>query len=313
MYKRTEMKLKVLFMGSPDISVPFLDFLVSKNVETVIFTQPDKIRKRGKALEPTPVKKRGVELGIPVYTESAKSDEALKIIKIFRPDILFVVAYGQILPKRVLECAALYPLNVHFSLLPKYRGATPVNTAIINGDTETGTTIMIMDEGLDTGDMIFSAECPIDSSENATGLFEKLIGLSIDILEKNWGKICKGEIQRVPQTGVAVKTKLIKKDDLDLNFSEDGFKIHNKIRAFNYSPGTRTMFRNNILMIEKSEFVENCHGNFGEIIEVKKDCFTVCCGNGGIKILELKPAGKRSLKASEFINGYKPLTGEKLG
>ncbi|HSW60747.1 MAG TPA: methionyl-tRNA formyltransferase, partial [bacterium] len=253
------------------------------------------------------------ELGIPVYTESAKSDEAYRIIKDFNPDIIFVVAYGQILPAHILSSAELYPLNVHFSLLPRYRGATPVNTAILNGDNETGTTIMIMDEGLDTGDVIFSEKCTVLPSDNATSLFEKLIRISIDVVEKNWGSICSGDVKRTPQTGVAVKTKLIKKEDLNLDFSKDALEIHNKIRAFNYSPGTKTMFRNTILMIERSEYVENCHGNPGEIIEVKKDCFNVCCGNGGIKILELKPAGKRSLKASEFINGYKPLTGEKLG
>lgn len=308
-----ETKLKLLFMGSPDISVPFLDFIVSKNAEIIIFTQPDKIRKRGKTLEPTPVKKRGVELGIPVYTLLAKSDEAFEIIKDFSPDIIFVVAFGQILPKRILESALLYPLNVHFSLLPKYRGATPLNTAILNGDDETGTSIMIMDEGLDTGDVVFSVNCPIAFNDNASELFEKLIKLSLHILKENWQTISVGDVTATPQTGNPVKTKLIKKDDMKLDFSDSGINIHNKIRALNYSPGTRTMFRNNILMIEKAEYVENCDGEPGEIKEVKKDYFTVCCKSGGVKILELKPAGKRSLKAAEFINGYKPATGEKLG
>ena len=307
------MKLKTLFMGSPEISVPFLNFLASKNTDMIVFTQKDKIRKRGKALEPTHVKKRALELGIAVYTESAKSDEAYKIIKDFGPDIIFVVAFGQILPSHILNSAKLYPLNVHFSLLPRYRGATPVNTAILNGDDETGTSIMIMDEGLDTGDVIFSAHCNIEPDDNASRLFEKLVGISIEILDNNWNSICSGNVKRTPQQGVAVKTKLIKKDDLSIDFREDALKIHNKIRAFNYSPGTRTMFRNNILMIEKAEYIKDCEGKPGEITDVEKESFSICCKTGGIKILELKPAGKRSLKASEFINGYKPQKGEMLG
>jgi len=307
------MKLKTLFMGSPEISVPFLNFLASKNTDMIVFTQKDKIRKRGKALEPTHVKKRALELGIPVYTESAKSDEAYKIIKDFGPDIIFVVAFGQILPSHILNSAKLYPLNVHFSLLPRYRGATPVNTAILNGDDETGTSIMIMDEGLDTGDVIYSDKCSIIPSDNATSLFEKLIKTSVDLIDRNWDDICSSNVKRAPQQGVAIKTKLIKKDDLSIDFGENALKIHNKIRAFNYSPGTRTMFRNNILMIEKAEYIKDCEGKPGEITDVEKESFSICCKTGGIKILELKPAGKRSLKASEFINGYKPQKGEMLG
>jgi methionyl-tRNA formyltransferase len=307
------MKLKILFMGSPDISVPFLNFLALKNAEMIVFTQKDKIRKRGKTLEPTPVKTRALELGIPVYTESVKSEEAHNIIKNFNPEIIFVVAFGQILPAHILNSAGIYPLNVHFSLLPRYRGATPVNTALLNGDAETGTSIMIMDEGLDTGDVIYSEKCSILPSDNATSLFEKLIKASIGLIDRNWDDICSGNVRRTPQTGVAVKTKLIKKDDLSVDFGENALKIHNKIRAFNYSPGTRTMFRNNILMIEKAEYIRECAGKPGEIADVAKESFSVCCKNGGIKILELKPAGKRSLKASEFINGYKPQKGELLG
>jgi methionyl-tRNA formyltransferase len=306
------MRLKILFMGSPDISVPFLDFIASQNVETIVFTQPDKIRKRGKKLEPTPVKKRAVELGFKVYTQSAKSIEAFEIIQEFNPDILFVVAFGQILPKRVLECARLYPLNVHFSLLPKYRGATPVNTALLNGDSETGTSIMIMDEGLDTGDVILSEKCEIEINENATELFEKLVEISIDILKTNWLDICFGKVVKTPQTGEAIYTSLIKKEDTAIDFNEDALNIHNKIRAFNYSPGIKALFRNGFVTIEKAEYISECFGKPGEIISVSKDGFVVCCLKGGVKITEIKPAGKKSMKASEFINGYKPVSGERF-
>lgn len=302
--------MKIVFMGSPEISVPFLDFCAGKTNEIIVFTQKDKIRGRGKKLEATPVKKRAIELGLEVHTLWSKSEKAFEIIKEFAPDILFVVAYGQILPKRLLEIPRFYPLNVHFSLLPEYRGATPVNTALLNGDSVTGTSVMVMDEELDSGDVVLSAECAVEESDNATSLFKKLTDLSLDLLEKNWEKIESGNLERVPQKGEAVFTKMIQKSDLWLDFNSDARELFNKIRALTYEPGVRALFRGNITGIEKAEFVENCSGKCGEIVEVSKSGIVVSCKNGGIKITELKPAGKKSMKAAEFINGYKPITGE---
>ena len=297
-------------MGSPEISVPFLDFCAGKTNEIIVFTQKDKIRGRGKKLEATPVKKRAIELGLEVHTLWSKSEKAFEIIKEFAPDILFVVAYGQILPKRLLEIPRFYPLNVHFSLLPEYRGATPVNTALLNGDSVTGTSVMVMDEELDSGDVVLSAECAVEESDNATSLFKKLTDLSLDLLEKNWEKIESGNLERVPQKGEAVFTKMIQKSDLWLDFNSDARELFNKIRALTYEPGVRALFRGNITGIEKAEFVENCSGKCGEIVEVSKSGIVVSCKNGGIKITELKPAGKKSMEAAEFINGYKPGVGE---
>lgn len=302
--------MKIVFMGSPEISVPFLDFCVGKNAEIIVFSQKDKIRGRGKKLEPTPVKKRALELGLEVHTLWSKSEKAFEIIKNFEPDLLFVVAYGQILPKRILDAPKLYPLNVHFSLLPKYRGSTPVNTALLNGDAESGTSVMVIDEELDSGDVILSGKCRIEENDNATTLFEKLTALSLDLLEKNWGNIEKGNVKRVPQAGEPVFTKMIEKADMWLDFDSDARTLFNKIRALTAEPGVRATFRGNIAGIEKAEFIPNCKGDPGEITAVDKSGITVCCRNGGIKILELKPAGKKSMKAAEFINGYKPQPGE---
>jgi len=301
-----EGKMKIVFMGSPEISVPFLDFCVSKNAEIIVFSQKDKIRGRGKKLEPTPVKKRALELGLEVHTLWSKSEKAFEIMKNFAPDLLFVVAYGQILPKRILDI----PLNVHFSLLPKYRGSTPVNTALLNGEAVSGTSIMVMDEELDSGDVVLSAGCAVEESDNATTLFEKLTKLSLELLEKNWEKIEKGTVNRVPQKGEPVFTSMIQKSDMWLDFESDARTLFNKIRALTYEPGVRAIFRGNIVGIEKAEFVENCGGKAGEITEVSKSGIVVACRNGGIKITELKPAGKKSMKAAEFINGYKPMQGE---
>lgn len=300
-------------MGSPEISIPFLDFVHSKSSETAVFTQKDKIRKRGSLLEPTPVKKRALELGLTVHTLPARSAEAINIIKEFSPDIIFVVAYGQILPPELLKIPKLYPLNVHFSLLPHYRGATPVNSALLNGDSETGTTIMVMNEGLDTGDILFSEKCAIEPIDNASTLFDKLVKLSTALLEKNWNDIATGNVRKTPQTGIATITRLIKKSDLMIDFNEDAMNIHNKIRAFNQYPGIKTVFRQNPVFIERTELCGQKTEVPGSILEVTKDFFTVSCANGAIKILQLKPAGKRSMRSSEFINGYKPSAGEIMG
>ena len=302
--------MKIVFMGSPEISVPFLDFCAGKADEIIVFSQKDKIRGRGKKLEPTPVKKRALELGLEVHTLWSKSEKAFEIMKNFAPDMLFVVAYGQILPKRILDLPKLYPLNVHFSLLPKYRGSTPVNTALLNGDTVSGTSVMVMDEELDSGDVVLSAECAVEESDNATTLFEKLTKLSLELLENNWEKIENGTLERVPQQGDPVFTNMIQKSDMWLDFESDTKTLFNKIRALTYEPGVRAIFRGNIVGIEKAEFAANCSGKAGEITEVSKSGIVVACRNGGIKITELKPAGKKSMKAAEFINGYKPEKGE---
>ena len=247
---------------------------------------------------------------IPVYTVSSKSKEAFEIISNFSPDIIFVVAYGQILPKRILNIAKLYPLNIHFSLLPHYRGATPVNTSLLNGDSETGTTLMIMDEKLDSGDILYQKPCPLTDEDNASTLFEKLTNLSIKILEENWQEITKGCKKRIKQSENVTYTKLINKSDLKLDFSENAQGIFNKIRAFTMEPGVKTIFRGNTLFIEKASLDKNLSGKSGTIGEVGKNFFTIFCNNGALLIHQVKPAGKKSMSTKEFINGYKPQTGE---
>lgn len=300
-------------MGSPEISVPFLDLLHELNCEILVFSQKDKIRKRGRKLVPTPVKARALELELPVHTVSAKSKKAFEIVSKFSPDITFVVAYGQILPERILNASKLYPLNVHFSLLPDYRGATPVNTALLNGDIETGTTLMVMDRELDTGDIVYQEKCDVVPDENATSLFTKLIDISLKMIRDNWDDICSGKITRTKQTDDASYTKLINKDDLKLNFELSASEVFNRIRAFTYDPGVKTVFRDKPVFIEKAKLIKDVEGNPGNIGEVTKHDFTIFCKTGALKIIELKPAGKRTMQAREFINGYKPQIGEVFG
>ncbi len=305
--------MKVLFMGSPGISLPFLNFIYNKNCDIMVFTQKDKVRGRGKKPEPTAVSKRAEELGLPVHKTSIKSKESFDIIKRFCPDIFFVVAYGQILPPEILMLPKLYPLNVHFSLLPEYRGATPVNTALLDGKKTTGTTIMIMDKGMDTGDILLYEKCSIEPQDNASSLFEKLIKLSLSLLDENWTEILTGKIEAKAQTGTPCYTKLIKKEDIKINFNNNSEAVHNKIRAFNFEPGTKTIFRKKTLFIQSSENLSGISGEAGRILSVNKKFFTVGCLQGALKIITVKPEGKKSMSAESFINGYKPVTGEILG
>ncbi|HDT11497.1 MAG TPA: methionyl-tRNA formyltransferase [bacterium] len=300
-------------MGSPDISVPFLDFLHEKSCELAVFTQKDKVRSRGKKTFPTAVSKRAEQLGLPVYKLSVKSEEAFNIINSFKPDIFLVVAYGQIIPSQTLDIPGLYPLNVHFSLLPEYRGATPVNTALLEGKTVTGTTIMIMDKGLDTGNILLSEKCDIDPSDNATTLFQKLVSLSLNVLAENWTAICDGTLESKPQSGEISHTKLIKKNDLIIDFNRNSESVNNQIRAYNFEPGTKTFFRNKTLFIEQAENIPDINGHPGEILSVDKRSFTVACKEGAIKILSVKPESGKSMSSGAFINGHKPFPGEKLG
>ncbi len=306
------MKKKAIFMGTPDISVPFLDFLIKNDIETIVFTQKDKVRKRGGKLQPSSVKSRALELNIPVYDCSIKSTKAFDIINEFAPDIYLVVAYGQILPKKILDIPTV-PINVHFSLLPEYRGATPVNTTLLDGKDYAGTTLMYMDEGLDTGDIIDQEKIDLKGTENATELFENLIDLSLNLLEKNMASIFDCSFKRTAQTGDVSYTKLIDKKDLIIDFCKESYKVFNMIRAYNDEPGVKTFFRDKILMIEKAVHCDTFEGEPGTIIDVSKKTFTVACKSGVIEIHQVKPEGKKSMTTSAFIAGYKPQRGELLG
>lgn len=306
------MKKKAIFMGTPDISVPFLDFLIKNNIETIVFTQKDKVRKRGRKLQPSPVKARALELNIPVYDCSIKSIKAFDIISDFDPDIYLVVAYGQILPKRILDIPKV-PVNIHFSMLPAYRGSTPVNTTLLHGEKSAGTTIMYMDEGLDTGDVIVQKSVVLEGTENASSLFKLLTNISLDLLEQNINLILDDKFIRRPQSGDISYTKLIEKRDLIIDFCLDSFNVYNMIRAYNDNPGVKTFFRNKILMIEKVDYFKDCDENPGVIVDVSKKSFKVACKTGGIEIFAVKPEGKRSMDAAAFIAGYKPKSGEIIG
>ncbi len=306
------MRPRVAFMGSPECSVPFLEFCARKTSDLIVFTRPDKVRCRGSRPSQTPVKKTALSLNLPVYDVSAKSAEGFEILSTFAPDLYIVVAYGEILPDRVLALPRIAPLNVHFSLLPKYRGATPVQSAIMNGDSVTGTTIMVMGRGLDTGDIVAQAEEPIAPDETAASLFTRLVAASLDLLERHWEAICSGSFERRPQIGEATYTRRTAKEDLVIDWTRSAREIYNLIRAYGASPGVRTRFRDKLLIIGAAQWCPEVTGTPGEIIAVGKRAFTVACGEGGLMLTEVQPECKACMPAASFIAGYRPQAGERL-
>lgn len=303
--------MSVVFMGTPDISVPFLETLHNFGEEIIIFTQPDRVRGRGKKVTPSPVKQRAKELNIPTFDCSIKSLEALNIIRDFSPELMIVVAYGQIVPVRILEIPTIAPINIHFSLLPRFRGATPVQGALLAGDEKSGTTLQFMDRGLDTGDIIYQEGVAIEKNDNATRLFEKLIALSLHLLNSHWQSLKKGSFTRTPQNDKeASYTRLITKSDLKIEWTRSADEIIKQIRAYTDEPGVKALFRNKPIFITQASLHHAESSKPGEIIAVDKQNLTVACGSGALHLEQVKPAGKKPMDIRSFINGYHPTVGD---
>jgi methionyl-tRNA formyltransferase len=227
---------------------------------------------------------------------------------------MIVVAYGQIVPQRILDCATVAPINIHFSLLPLYRGATPVQGALLSGDKETGTTLQFMDRGLDTGDIVYQEKITIEKDDNATVLFERLISLSIELLTTHWNELQQGKFTRTPQDETKSSyTHLINKSDLRINWARSASEIERQLKAYNNEPGVKALFREKPIFIT-SAFADNetpsQQKEPGAIIAVEKQALIVACGIGTLHLEQVKPAGKTPMDIRSFINGYHPHTGE---
>ena len=292
---------KVIFMGTPDYAEEILKKLIEDNgIEVVsVYTQPDKPVGRKKTLTPPPVKELAQKHGIEVYQpNSLKEKEAVESVLKQECDFIVVAAYGQILPKAVLEHAPC--INLHASILPKYRGASPIQQAIHNGDTKTGVTAMLMDEGLDTGDIIKIEECEIGEDEMVEELFEKLThiaaSLTVDVL-KNFSSCTP-----VPQNDAeATYCKKITKEDGKVEF-DDAKTLYNKYRAFTPWPG---IYLSSGLKLKKItlEDTNTEHSEAGKIIEVNKESVVVSCKHGSIRVFRVQPNSKKEMDIAAYING----------
>ncbi len=299
--------MRTVFMGTPDFAVEILrGILATKKHEVVgVVTQPDKPQGRKGTLTPSPVKVFALEQGLKVYQpQKVKADDFVEILKDLAPDVMVVAAYGRILSEVILNLPKYGCINVHGSLLPKYRGAAPVQYAILNGDKETGVTIMQMDKGMDTGAMLSKAVVPIGEDMTTGELMEKLAQAGSAALVEMLDKLANNEAVAEPQKEEeATYTHLIKREMEVLDWQETAAQIHNKIRALNPAPGAFAVLPNGRhLKIWQSKIAEG-NGVPGKILKVEKDGFTVACGAGALKILQVQPEGKKTMGAKDFLNG----------
>lgn len=316
--------MNIAFMGSPEISKRILENLIDNNVDIkLVVTREDKVRRRGKKLEPTPVKSLAEEKGIEVLTPLKIDDEFIEEFKKYEIDLVLVVAYGKILPKKILDIPKHGFINVHFSLLPKYRGASPVETAILNGEKTTGVTIINMNEKMDEGDIIFEKAFEIRKDDQTLDVFNKAIEITNSNIFDVIKNIEEGKINPIKQEHVnATYTQKLTKDMAKLDFNEKAEKIHNKVRAFSMSIGTNANISINV-KIWKTQIVKKSVEQFeslqkelakkyqtdimeltaGTLIVKGKELF-VKPKDDLIQILIIQPESKNKMETPVFLNGY---------
>ncbi|MEG0371106.1 MAG: methionyl-tRNA formyltransferase [Clostridium sp.] len=306
--------MKIVFMGTPDFAAHSLECITNNHSILSVITQPDKPKGRGQKMQFTPVKQVAIDNDIEVMQPiNIKNQlEFIEHIKSLSPDIIVVVAYGQILSKEILEIPRYGCINVHASLLPSLRGAAPINWAIINGDKTTGVTIMQMDEGLDTGDMILKSEILISEEETAGNLHDRLMKLGGSLLVEALEKIEKGAISpKVQDNSKSSYAHMMKKELGHINWSNDAREIYNLIRGVIPWPGAYTYYEGNMIKIWNASFVnEVCNKEPGEIIKISKEGILVNAKNGAILIREIQKMGGKRLDIASFLNGNKLALGE---
>ncbi len=307
--------LRIVFMGTPDFSVPSLQRLYDTGYDiAAVYTQPDKQRGRGKKVTYSAVKERALALHLPVIQPNSMRDETvIAELASYHPDVIIVIAYGKILPKEVLDIPQYGCLNVHGSLLPKYRGAAPIQYAIKNGEKTSGVTIMLLDEGMDTGAVLKKAEIPLDAKETTGTLFDKLSVLGADTLCNVLAHIEKYEKQAQPQDEQqATYTAKIDKELAHIDWAQDAVVIERLIRTLDPHPGAYTMWDGKRLKIWSAELVAGMQEPAGTIISVSKKQFTVQTGNGALCIREVQPESRKRMAVAQFLQGSTLAVGDTL-
>ena len=310
--------MRILFMGTPDFALFSLRALVESGEEIIgVVTQPDKPKGRGYTLTPPPVKVYAMEQGLPVYQPKTLRDEAFaELLSTLDPDLIIVVAFGKILPQNVLEYPKYGCVNVHGSILPKYRGAAPMQRAIIDGEAETGITTMLMDVGLDTGDMLLVEKMPIDENDNFETVHDKLGALGASTLIKTVERLKAGDLAAVKQddTGATYAAK-IEKEDCLIDFSKSAGAVHDQIRGLSPIPLSFTHTADGKMLKVIASKIAEREGNFapaGTVLSLDGGKITVACGEGSVSLLTVLPEGKKRMAAADFINGRKIAVGDAL-
>lgn len=299
--------MRIVYMGTPEFAVAPLEGLLEMG-ETVVgvFTQQDKPQGRGMKMAPPPVKKAALEHDLPVFQpQSFKTEEAFQQLKDLEPDLVVVTAYGQILPKRVLELPRYGCVNVHASLLPDYRGASPIQQVILRGETKTGVTIMQMDRGLDTGDILLMQEIPIEPRETADILHDKLALLGKETLCLFMEKLKKGEITPEPQPKECrFYAPLIKKQDGQIHFTESAVTIDRMARGLTPWPGIFTTFQGKTIKLFGIHVKEGSGGEPGAILSCSPEGLTVACPDGQVVIDQLQAPGGKRMACVDYFRGH---------
>jgi methionyl-tRNA formyltransferase len=296
---------KVVFMGSPDFALPILRALADRYDVVGVGTQPDRASGRGRELKAPPVKKLALELGIPVMQpEKLRQPEAMEQLQGWHPALIVVAAFGQILRKDVLELPRYGCINVHASLLPRWRGAAPINAAILHGDEQTGVTIMKMDVGLDTGPMLSQRSIRLTQADTAGSVFEKLSTLGADLLIETLPQYLSGELEPIPQPEEGVTyAPMLKKEEGKLNFNQDAHELERRVRAFNPWPGAFMDFDGMLLKVHRAR-VETGEASVGQRLIVQNQ--PAIGARGGLLLLEeVQPAGKKSMSGRSFLAGVR--------
>ncbi len=303
--------MKLVYMGTPDFAVPALKKLAASHEVAAVFTQPDKPVGRKQVLTPPDVKVCAQELGIPVcQPASMKTADALELLKSFEPEVIVVAAYGQILPKAVLDVPPYGCVNIHGSLLPKYRGAAPIQQAVLNGDEVTGVTTMLMDVGLDTGDILLKKETPIGENETSAELFDRLAQLGGDLILETLDALKNGSVTPQKQDdSLATHTSKIDKSLCPIDFSKPAREIHNRIRGLYSWPVATAQIHGKRVKIHKARLARGS-GKAGTVLSVKP--LVIACGEGAVELLELQPEGKKKMSAEAFAAGHQLHAGETL-
>lgn len=324
--------VNIVFMGTPDFAAEALRSISEKYNVSAVFTQPDRAKGRSKKPSPSPVKVLSNELGIDLYQpERLKSEEYVKILEDLSPDLIIVAAYGQILPESVLRIPRLGCINIHASLLPMYRGAAPIERCIMDGCSETGVTIMYMEKGLDTGDIILAEKVSIGTDETGGELRERLGKVGAELIIKAVPLLYSGEAERVPQDdSLSSYAEKLTSSTALIDFGRSAEEIRNQIRGLCPQPGAFTYLGGKKLKLYRSEaFGQDAslqellpgarviddpeNAEPGTVAAVNKRAFAIRCGSGFLKILSLQPEGKKEMDTVAFLNGYSMEPGTKIG
>ncbi len=304
--------MKIVFMGTPDFAVPCLEALIQDgNTIAAVFTQPDKPKGRGYRLEPPPVKVCAEAHQIPVYQlTTLKDGTALAVLQELAPDMIVVVAYGKILPKDILTLPPYGCINVHASLLPAYRGAAPIQWVILDGRKETGVTAMLMDVGLDTGDMLMKASLTIGENETAEELHDRLAALGAELIVQTVHAAAEGRLQPEKQDdSQSCYAAMLTKELSPIDFTKTAQQVHDKVRGLNSWPSASAVLNGKRLKIHRTIITEG-HGEPGQVLSLQP--FVVACGEGAVEIIEVQPEGKKKMSAQSYLNGLHGLSADEL-